>query len=48
MPYGIMALALVNLLPLVIILSAIGGNVYWISLILKMRDLLRDEETVTA
>jgi phosphatidylglycerophosphate synthase len=43
MPYGIMALALVYLLPLVIILAAIGANVYWISLVLKLRDLLRDE-----
>ena len=48
MPYGIMALALVNLLPLVMILAAVGGNVYWISLVLKLRDLLRSEETVVA
>jgi phosphatidylglycerophosphate synthase len=48
MPYGIMALALVDLLPAVIAIAAIGGNVYWISLVLKLRDLLRSEETVTA
>lgn len=50
MPYGIMALAIVNALPLVIILAAIGSNVYWLSLVLKLRDLLRDdgEETVAA
>ena len=43
MPYGIMVLALLYLLPLVIVLAAIGGNVYWISLVLKLRDLLREE-----
>jgi phosphatidylglycerophosphate synthase len=48
MPYGIMLLALVNLLPVVVVLAAIGGNVYWISLVLKLRDLLRGEETVAA
>jgi phosphatidylglycerophosphate synthase len=50
MPYGIMALALVDALPLVVILAAIGANVYWISLVAKLRDLLRDdsEETVAA
>ena len=47
MPYGIMVLALLYLLPLVIVLAAIGANVYWISLVLKLRDLLR-EEPVTA
>lgn len=50
MPYGIMALSLVGLLPLVVALAAIGGNVYWISLVLKLRDLLggRDAETAAA
>jgi phosphatidylglycerophosphate synthase len=48
MPYGIMLLALVNLLPAVIVIAAIGGNVYWICLVLKLRDLLRSEETVAA
>ena len=48
MPYGIMFLALVNLLPLVIVLAAIGSNAYWVTLVMKLRDLLRDEETVTA
>jgi phosphatidylglycerophosphate synthase len=43
MPYGIMALALVNALPLVIVLATIGANIYWISLLLKMRDLLEQE-----
>jgi phosphatidylglycerophosphate synthase len=48
MPYGIMALALLHLLPVVIVLAAIGANVYWVCLVLKLRDLLRSEETVTA
>lgn len=48
MPYGIMAFALVNLLPGIVILAAIGCNVYWISLVLKLRHLLGDEETVAA
>ena len=48
MPYVIMILALVNALPAVIVIAAIGANVYWVSLVLKLRDLLRDEETVTA
>ena len=48
MPYGIMAFALVNLLPGIVILAAIGCNVYWISIVLKLRHLLADEETVAA
>jgi hypothetical protein len=45
MPYGIMALALVNALPAVVILAAIGANIYWISIVVRLRDLL-GEETV--
>lgn len=48
MPYGIMVLALLNALPVVMVLAAVGANIYWVSLALKLRDLLRDEETVTA
>jgi phosphatidylglycerophosphate synthase len=48
MPYGIMAFALLHLLPGIVILSAIGANVYWISLTLKLRHLLGAEETVAA
>ena len=48
MPYGIMALSLVGLLPLVVVLAAIGANVYWISLVLKLRHLLGDTEAVAA
>jgi phosphatidylglycerophosphate synthase len=45
MPYGIMALALVHLLPVVVVLSAIGANLYWVSLVLKLRHLLAGEST---
>ena len=31
MPYGIMALAVVYALPGVVVLAAVGANVYWIS-----------------
>ena len=48
MPYGIMAFALLDLLPGIVVLAAIGSNVYWISLVLKLRHLLQDEETVAA
>jgi phosphatidylglycerophosphate synthase len=48
MPYGIMALALVNALPLVVILAAVGANIYWLSLVLKLRHLLGTEQPVTA
>jgi len=48
MPYGIMALALAGLLPAVVVLAAIGSNVYWVSIIVKLRHLLGAEETVAA
>jgi len=44
MPYGIMALALLGALPLVVLLAAIGANVYWMSLVLKLRHLLSGDE----
>jgi phosphatidylglycerophosphate synthase len=48
MPYGIMGFALVNALPGVVLLAAIGANVYWISLAVKMPHLLGRTEAVTA
>ena len=49
MPYGILAFALAGLLPGIVVLAAIGSNVYWISLVAKLRHLLADdEETVAA
>lgn len=47
MPYGIMALSLVGGLPLVVLLAAIGANVYWISLVLKLRHLLTSDDQLT-
>ena len=44
MPYGISAFALVNLLPAIVVLAAIGSNIYWISLVVKLRALLGEEE----
>ncbi len=43
MPYGIFAFALANLLPAIVVLAAIGSNIYWISLVVKLRALLGDE-----
>lgn len=48
MPYGIMAFALAGILPAIVVLAAIGANIYWVSIILKLRHLLGAEETVTA
>src|SRR6185369_977319 len=44
MPYGIFALSVIGLLPLVVFLAAVGSNTYWISLVLKLRHLLGNEE----
>jgi phosphatidylglycerophosphate synthase len=49
MPYGIFVLSMLGLLPLVVVLAAIGANTYWISLVLKLRHLLgTDAEAVAA
>jgi len=48
MPYGILILALLNALPVALLLAALGGNLYWISLVAKLRDLLRDETEMMA
>jgi phosphatidylglycerophosphate synthase len=50
MPYGIMAFALFRVLPLVVVLAAVGANVYWLSLAIKLRELLSDpaEESLAA
>lgn len=47
MPYGIMALTVLGLVPLLVVLAAIGSNIYWISLVLKLKHLLGDAETET-
>jgi phosphatidylglycerophosphate synthase len=48
MPYGIFAFALANLLPGIVVLAALGSNVYWISLVAKLRSLMGDEDAVAA
>jgi hypothetical protein len=40
MPYGIFALTLFGALPIVLVLWTVAANAYWISLCLKLRDLL--------
>ena len=46
MPYGIMAFSLLHALPGIVVLAAIGANVYWISLVMKMRHLLGSADAV--
>ena len=48
MPYGIFAFAVAGLLPGIVILAAFGSNVYWISLVVKLRALMGDEEDAVA
>ena len=48
MPYGIMAFSLINALPGIVVLAAIGANIYWVSLVLKLRHLLGTSHTVPA
>ena len=48
MPYGIFAFAVANLLPGIVILAAIGSNIYWISLVVKLRTLMADEDALAA
>jgi hypothetical protein len=48
MPYGIMAFSLLYALPGIVVLAAIGANVYWMSLVKKMQHLLGRSEAVAA
>jgi hypothetical protein len=48
MPYGIMVFSIVHALPAIVVLAAIGANMYWICLLLKLHHLMTDSETVTA
>ena len=48
MPYGILALALLFGLPGVVVLAAVGANVYWISLVLKLPHLLNEQQDAVA
>ena len=48
MPYGIFAFALVDQLPAIVVLAAIGSNIYWISLVVKLKALMGEEEDAIA
>jgi phosphatidylglycerophosphate synthase len=48
MPYGIMAFSLLYALPGIVVLAAIGANVYWMCLVMKMQHLLGRSEAVAA
>ena len=48
MPYGIMCFSLFDALPAIVFLAAVGANVYWVSLAMKMRHLLGSAEAVAA
>ena len=39
MPYGILVMTLLDALPLVLVLAAIGANAYWIAMLLRWRAL---------
>jgi phosphatidylglycerophosphate synthase len=45
MPYGIMAFALLGILPGILVLAAIGANVYWMSLLIRLPHMLAVRET---
>jgi phosphatidylglycerophosphate synthase len=46
MPYGVMALAVTGALPAVIILGAVGANLYWMTLAWKLPGLLGDRLSI--
>ncbi|HWI20490.1 MAG TPA: lysylphosphatidylglycerol synthase domain-containing protein [Vicinamibacterales bacterium] len=48
MPYGIMAFALLGILPGILVLAAIGANVYWVSLTIRLPWLLAPAQPKTA
>jgi phosphatidylglycerophosphate synthase len=50
MPYGIMVFALLGLLPAIVMLAALGANIYWVSLAVNLRHLMTEtpEESLAA
>ena len=48
MPYGIMLFSLFHALPGIVLLAAVGANVYWICLVTNMRSLLGSSEVAAA
>ena len=48
MPYGIFAFALFDLLPAIVVLAAIGSNIYWVSLVVKLKALMGEQQDAVA
>jgi hypothetical protein len=48
MPYGIMSFSLSYALPGIVFLAAVGANVYWVSLVMKMPHLLGSADAAAA
>lgn len=48
MPYGIFAFSVIYALPAIVVLAAIGANVYWISVVVRLKTLMGGDEAVTA
>lgn len=50
MPYGIVAFAVVGGLPGIVLLAALGANIYWVSLVVNLRHQLAEtaEESLAA
>jgi hypothetical protein len=42
MPYGVLAFAILGLLPSLLFLVMVGANIYWVSLALELRNLLTE------
>jgi hypothetical protein len=40
MPYGVLAFALAGALPALLVLAAVGANVYWVCLLIESNRLL--------
>jgi hypothetical protein len=48
MPYGIMVCALLNILPVIVVLAAITANIFWVTLVVKLRALVGPTEATAA
>jgi phosphatidylglycerophosphate synthase len=47
MPYGLLLFAALNLLPVFVVLAAIGAHVFWISIALQLKSLLNDSRPLS-
>jgi phosphatidylglycerophosphate synthase len=48
MPYGIMIFAVLDILPGIVFFAALGANIYWVSLAVRLRALLAEPHALTA